>query len=54
MSGILCDKRVPSYIKVKIYKMVVRPALLHGTEALPKTKYQGKNADTEEMRMLSE
>jgi len=38
MSGILCDKRVPLYIKEKVYKVVVRPALLYGREALPITK----------------
>ena len=52
MSGILCDKRVPLYIKGNIYKVVVRPALLYGTEALPITKCQEKKANTAEMRML--
>jgi len=52
MSGILCDKRLPLYIKGKIYKVVVRPALLYVTEALPITNCQEKKADTAEMRML--
>ena len=52
MSGILCDKRVPLYIKGNMYKVIVRPALLYGTEALPITKCQEKKADTAEMRML--
>ena len=52
MSGILCDKRVPLYSKGKIYKVVVRPALLYGTEALPITKCQEKKANTAEIRML--
>ena len=52
MSGILCDKRVPLYIKGKIYKVVGRPALLYGTEALQITKCQEKKANTDEMRML--
>ena len=52
MSGILCDKRLPLCIKGKIYKVVVRPVLLYGTEALPITKCQEKKADTAKMRML--
>ena len=43
---------MPLYIKGKIYKVAVRPALLYGTEALTMTKYQEKKADTAKMRML--
>ena len=52
MPGILYNKRVPLYIKGKINKVEVRPALLYATEALPITKFQKKKADTAEMRML--
>jgi len=45
MSGILCYKRVPPHIKGKIYKVVVKEALLHGTETLPITKCYNRNED---------
>lgn len=50
MPGFLCD--VPSYFKGNIYKVVVRPAWLYGTEILPTTKYKEKKANVAEMRML--
>ena len=31
-TGVLCDKRVPLGLKDKVYHMVVRPAVLYGSE----------------------
>lgn len=31
----LCDKRVPLSLKGKVYRMVVRPAVLYGSECWP-------------------
>ena len=31
-SGVRCDKRVPLGLKGKVYRMVVRPAVLYGSE----------------------
>ena len=31
-SGVLCDKRVPIGLKGKVYRLVVRPAILYGSE----------------------
>jgi len=36
--GVLCDKRVPIGLKGKIYRMVVRPAVLYGSECWPLKK----------------
>ena len=36
MSGVLCDKRVPPYVKGKIHKMIVQPAMLYGMETVKK------------------
>ncbi len=35
-SGVLCDKRVPQYLKGKFYRMAVRPAMLYSAECWPK------------------
>jgi len=31
-SGVLCDRRIPLRLKGRVYRMIVRPALLYGTE----------------------
>ena len=31
----LCDRRMPVKLKGKVYKTVVRPAMMHGMEATP-------------------
>ena len=51
-SGILCDKRMPTYLKSIIYRTVVRPVALYSTETWPTTKHQEHALHTMEMRML--
>ena len=52
VSGVLCDKRISARVKGKVYKTVVRPAMIYGAEAWPIKKTQEKKLDVAEMRML--
>ena len=51
-SGVLCDRRVPVKLKGKVYKTVIRPAMLYGAEMWATTKRQEKRIEVTEMRML--
>ena len=51
-SGVLCDRRMPVKLKGKVYKTVIRPAMLYGTETWATTKKQEKRIEVTEMRML--
>ena len=51
-SGVLCDKRVPLGLKGKVYRMVVRPAVLYGSECWPLKKTQVQRLAVTEMRMM--
>ena len=52
MTGVLCDKRVNVKAKGKMYKTVVRPAMIYGAETWGSKKAQEKRLDVTEMRML--
>ena len=52
-SGVLCDRRMPEKLKGKVYKNVVRPALLYGAETLATTWGQEARLEVNEMRMLT-
>ena len=52
VSGILCDRRVSLRVKGKVYKTVVRPAMMYGTETWAVKKAQEKKLHIAEMRML--
>ena len=51
-SGVLCDKRVPLGLKGKVYRVVVRPAVLYGSEYWPLKKTQAQRLMVAEMRMI--
>ena len=42
VSGVLCDRRIPVKLKGKVYKTVVRPAMMYGMEATPNKKVNEK------------
>ncbi len=52
MSGVLCDKRINVRVKGKVYKTVVRPAMLFGAEAWASKKAQEEKLNVAEMKML--
>ena len=33
--GVICDRRLPTRVKEKVYSLVVRPAMMHGLETIP-------------------
>ena len=50
--GVLCDRRKPVKLKGKVYKTVVRPAMMYGMEAAPIKKVNEKRMNVSEMKML--
>lgn len=52
VTGVLCDLRIPLRLKAKIYKSVVRPVALYGSECWPATTKHEQALSTMEMRML--
>nr|GEX60239.1 hypothetical protein [Tanacetum cinerariifolium] len=51
-SGVLCDWRIPLKLKVKFYKVAIRPAMLYGSECWPIMKAQTTRVEVAELRML--
>ena len=45
--GLLCNRRMK--VKIKVYRTVVRPALVYGAETWALTKAQGNEFDVAEM-----
>ncbi len=52
MTGVMCDKKIPPRVKGKLYKTVIRPAMLYGMEAVAVTKAQERQMEVAEMKML--
>jgi glucose/arabinose dehydrogenase len=52
MTGVLCDRRIRKEIKGKVFKSVVRPAMIYGSETWPVKKAHEKRLEVAEMRML--
>ena len=50
--GILCDRRISLRVKRKVYKTVVRPAMMYGAETWAVKKAHEKKLDVAEMRVL--
>ena len=48
----LCDDKISARLKGKVYKSVVRPALLYSSETWPMKRAQERRMEVAEMRML--
>ncbi|KAK3544110.1 hypothetical protein QTP86_001807, partial [Hemibagrus guttatus] len=53
VSGVLCDQKVSARIKGKVYRTVVRPAMLYGLETVSLRKRQESELEVAELKMLS-
>ena len=52
LSGVIFDKKVPMKLKSKLYKTVVRPAMVYGSECWALRKQEEQRLHTTEMKML--
>ena len=52
VSAVICDQKIAPRVKGRMYKSVVRPAMLYGLEAVALTKKQEAELEVAEMRML--
>ncbi|KAK3570178.1 hypothetical protein QTP86_015745, partial [Hemibagrus guttatus] len=53
VSGVLCDQKISARIKGKVYRTVVRPAMLYGLETVSQRKRQESELEVVELKMLS-
>ncbi|KAK3515161.1 hypothetical protein QTP70_008184 [Hemibagrus guttatus] len=52
VSGVLCDQKISARIKGKVYRTVVRPAMLYGLETVSLRKSQESELEVAELKML--
>ena len=52
VAGVICGRRVPAKMKGKLYKTVVRPAILYGSETVALTRKQEMELEVAGLRML--
>ena len=52
LSGVICDKKMPRKLKIKLYMTVIRPVLLYGAVCWTVRKKEEKILEKTEMRML--
>ena len=50
--GVICDKKVPTKLKILIYRKVIRPTLLYGCETWPMSVKDDRRMAKTEMRMV--
>ncbi|KAK3545159.1 hypothetical protein QTP70_001710 [Hemibagrus guttatus] len=52
VSGVLCDQKISARIKGKVYRTVVRPAMLYALETVSLRKRQESELEVAELKML--
>ncbi|KAK3507028.1 hypothetical protein QTP70_000550 [Hemibagrus guttatus] len=52
VSGVLCDRKISARIKGKVYRTVVRAAMLYGLETVSLRKRQESELEVAELKML--
>ena len=52
MSGVLCDRKSSARVKSKMYRSVVRPAMLYGMETVAMTERQVGKMEVVELKMV--
>ena len=52
MSGVLCDRKLSARVKGKMYKNVVRPAMLYGMETVAVTERQVGKMEVAELKKV--
>ena len=52
VSGVLCDRKLLARVKGKMYKCVVRPAMLYGMETMAVTERQVGKMHVAELKMV--
>ncbi|KAK3570304.1 hypothetical protein QTP86_017185 [Hemibagrus guttatus] len=52
LSGVLCDRKISTRIKGKVYRTVVRPAMLYGLETVSLRKRQESELKVAELKIL--
>ena len=52
VSRVICVRRLPARVKVKVYSSVVRPTMVYGLETVAVTKQQVEEMEATEMKML--
>ena len=52
MSGVLCDRKLSARVKGKMYKNVVRPAMLYGMETVAVTERQVEKMEVAELKKV--
>ncbi|KAK3507716.1 hypothetical protein QTP70_034822 [Hemibagrus guttatus] len=52
VTGVLCDRKISARIKGKVYRTVVRPAMLYGLETVSLRKTQESELEVADLKML--